>query len=254
MSATIPSLTEKHHKMGGTTQGSEKARNGIPPLEPGDHLTRVEFERRYEAMPQQTKAELIEGIVYMPSPVRYSQHSRPHGVIMAWLVGYALATPGLGWADNASLRLDYDNEPQPDAILFVEETYGGICRVSSDDYLEGTPELIAEVAASTVSYDMHEKMRIYRRNGVQEYLVLLTLEEKALWHALEEGEYRLIEPNDQGVLCSRVFPGLWLHPEHFWAGNLAGLMAVLDEGAASQEHVAFVAELARQGEGAPDRR
>ena len=50
-----------------TTTGSKPPR--ILPLEHGDHLTREEFERRYEAMPHVRKAELIEGVVYMPSPV-----------------------------------------------------------------------------------------------------------------------------------------------------------------------------------------
>ncbi len=162
---------------------------------------------------------------------------------MAWLVNYSLATPGVAWADNASLRLDYDNELQPDALLFIEEAYGGACRISSDDYLEGSPELVIEVSGSTVSFDMNTKLRVYRRNGVQEYLVLLAQEERAVWHVLVEGEYQALTPDEQGILRSQVFPGLWLHPERFWAGDLGGLMAVLDQGLASQEHAEFVARM-----------
>jgi Uma2 family endonuclease len=223
---------------------ADKTRPAIPLLQTGDHLSRAEFERRYAAMPTIKKAELIEGVVYMPSPVHYLQHSRPHGTAMAWLVNYALATPGAAWADNASLRLDYENEVQPDAILFIDSAHGGTCRISADDYLQGPPELVIEVASSTVSFDMNTKLRVYRRNGVPEYLVLLAQEERAVWHVLTEGEYHVMDPDEQGVLCSQVFPGLWLHQEHFWAGNLPGLMTVLNTGLASPEHAAFVAELA----------
>jgi Uma2 family endonuclease len=142
-----------------------------PPLEAGDHLTRCEFERRYEAMPEMKKAELIEGVVHMPSPVRLQSHAEPHASIMAWLGVYRASTPGVRLADNATVRLDLDNEPQPDALLRLEPAAGGRSRVSEDDYLESAPELVVEIASSSASYDLHEKLRVYRRNGVQEYVV-----------------------------------------------------------------------------------
>src|SRR5262249_13500096 len=115
--------------------------SGIPPetlvpLEPGDRLTRDEFERRYEAMPALKKAELIEGVVYMPSPVRYHRHSQPHFRLITWLGTYEAATPGVGGGDNATARLDLDNEPQPDALLLIDPTRGGQARISADDYIE----------------------------------------------------------------------------------------------------------------------
>ena len=246
MTISAPLRTERPDqiaRVGATKKRPAAATDGIPPLERGDHLSRVEFERRYAAMPYVKKAELIEGVVYMPSPVHFIQHGRPHGTVMAWLLNYALATPGLAWADNTSLRLDYDNEFQPDAMLFIEEAHGGTCRISSDDFLEGPPELVVEVSGSSVSFDMNTKLRVYRRNGVQEYLVLLAQEERAVWHVLVEGEYQALEADEQGILRSQVFPGLWLHSEYFWTGDLAGLMAVLNQVLASQEHVDFVATL-----------
>ena len=113
--------------------------NGIPPLETGDHLSRAEFERRYMAMPHVKKAELVEGVVFMPSPVFFQSHGEPHATVLGWLFGYAAATPGLKLADNTSLRLDFDNEVQPDAMLFRLETMGGQCRIANDDFLEGPP-------------------------------------------------------------------------------------------------------------------
>jgi Uma2 family endonuclease len=214
-----------------------------PALHNGDHLTRAEFERRYAAQPHLKKAELIEGVVYMPSPVHLEKHSKPHSRIMGWLFNYVAATPGTDFGDNATVRLDLENEVQPDAFLRLLETAGGKSRQGEDDYLEGAPELVVEVAASSASYDLYEKLRIYRRNGVQEYLVLLALEEEARWYQLVEGEYVLMEPDGEGIIESGVFPGLRFHSERFWADDLTGLLAVLKAGIAAENHQNFVANL-----------
>ncbi len=123
----------------------------IPPLESGDKLTRAEFEQRYAAMPHVKKAELIEGTVYMASPLRITQHGDPHARIMAWLGVYWAATPGVQVGDNPTVRLDADNEPQPDALLRIE---AGQSTISEDGYVEGAPELIVEIAASSASLDL----------------------------------------------------------------------------------------------------
>ena len=116
----------------------ERPGNGaIPPLENGDRLTRAEFERRYDAMPDLKKAELIEGEVYMPSPVRHGRHSHPHTRLVTWLGNYETDTPGVEAGDNGSIRLDLDNEPQPDAFLIIRPEHGGQARISEDDYIEG---------------------------------------------------------------------------------------------------------------------
>lgn len=218
----------------------------LPPLEPGDRLTAHEFERRYAAMPHVKKAELIEGVVYMSSPVRVS-HSVSHGIIMGWLSQYVASTPGLQLADNATLRLDPDNVVQPDALLRLDAARGGRSRISSDDYFEGTPELIVEVATSSAAYDLHEKRRIYRRNGVQEYLVWQVLEGRLDWWELVAGEYVAIAVDADDLLRSRVFPGLWLDPQAILAGNLSGVLARLNDGLASSEHEQFVQHLTARG-------
>ncbi|MBI4631119.1 MAG: Uma2 family endonuclease, partial [Chloroflexi bacterium] len=138
-----------------------------PTLQTGDRLTRAEFERRYKSLPKIKNAELIEGVVFMPSPVHFQSHSQPHSDIVTWLGFYKASTPNLQTGDNATLRLDAENEVQPDAALFIK---GGKCKISDDDYLEGAPELIVEIAASSVSYDLFDKLKIYRRNRVQEYV------------------------------------------------------------------------------------
>ncbi|MBW4591717.1 MAG: Uma2 family endonuclease [Brasilonema angustatum HA4187-MV1] len=212
----------------------------LPPLESGDRLTRHEFERRYQTMPHVKKAELIEGVVYLASPVRVKSHGRPHAKIITWLGTYCVATPGVDMADNATVRLDVDNEPQPDALLRLEPEVGGKSRISDDDYVEGAPELIVEIAASSASYDLTDKLNAYRRNGVQEYIVWQMYENRLNWFKLEEGRYVSLEPDTTGVIRSYIFPGLWLAVPALQEGNMVEVLAVLHQGLQTQEHQAFV--------------
>ncbi len=211
----------------------------LPPLRPGDRLTRAEFERRFEAMPQLKKAELIEGVVFMPSPVHHNEHGKPHSILAWWLMGYSSETPGTEGSDNATVRLDLDNEPQPDVLLRLDEAHGGRSKVSDDDFLEGPPELIAEVSASSASYDLHAKLNAYLRNGVLEYIVWRTFDGEIDWFYLQDGEYRRLSPGPTGVLESRVFPGLRLDPRALLDGDLQKVRAVLDGGLLSPEHEEF---------------
>ncbi|NEO49094.1 MAG: Uma2 family endonuclease [Moorea sp. SIO4A3] len=213
----------------------------IPILENGDRLTRVEFERRYQAMPDTKKAELIEGVVYVASPVRITKHANPHGKIITWLGVYEAATPGVMLGDNPTVRLDFDNEPQPDAILRIDQQKGGQSRITDDDYIEGAPELIVEIAASSASYDLHDKLRAYRRNGVKEYLVWLVQEQQFRWYELDAGEYVQQQPDQLGVVSSNVFPGLQLAVGALLAGEMQRVLSVLQEGIDSKAHQHFVA-------------
>jgi Uma2 family endonuclease len=217
--------------------------NGVPPLQSGDHLSRAEFERRYQAHPDIKKAELIEGVVYVASPVRYTQHGHPHFNVNTWLGVYCAATPGVFGGDNATTRLDLENEPQPDVLLRLDPAFGGKTQVTPDGYLEGPPELIVEIAASSVAYDLHEKRRAYARNGVQEYLAIQVYERRVDWFALHEGVYQPLAADERGILRSEVFPGLWLQPAALWPGDLAALLATLQQGLAAPEHTAFKARL-----------
>ena len=213
----------------------------IPPLESGDRLTRAEFERRYEATPEKFKAELIEGVVYVASPVRVF-HGNPHFNLITWLGVYSTATPGVSGSDNATTRLDLDNEPQPDALLRIE--IGGTSTISEDGYIEGAPELVAEIATSSAAIDLGSKRNVYRRNGVQEYLVWQTFENRFSWFRLQAEEFVLIEPDADGMICSSVFPGLWLAVSALLEGNMMFVLNVLQAGIGDPKHQAFVQELA----------
>ena len=218
----------------------------VPPLENGDRLTRAEFERRYHAMPHVKKAELIERVVYMPSPVSFERHAGPHADLMTWLGLYRALTPGVLVGDNGTVRLDLDNEPQPDAFLFI---VGGQAHVGDDGYLEGAPELAAEIAASSVSYDLHNKLNVYRRSGVQEYLVWRVDEAAFDWFVLREGRYERLETKE-GVIHSQTFPGLCLNADVLLNGDLAGVLATLQGCLGGEEHQAFVEGLGEaRGEG-----
>jgi Uma2 family endonuclease len=215
----------------------------VPPLEPGDRLTRDEFERRYEAMPHLKKAELIEGVVYMPSPVRHRRHGRPHAHLMTWLGTYEASTPGVEAGDNGTVRLDLDNDEQPDGYLLIDPARGGQARISADDYIELAPELVAEIAASSASYDLHTKLNVYRRNGVCEYLVWRVQDQQLDWFVQRSGQFQPLPPDAAGFLRSEVFPGLWLDPAALLRGDLAGVLAQLRQGLTSPEHAAFVQRL-----------
>lgn len=218
------------------------SRPRVIPLENGDRLPRGEFERRYLASPNLKKAELIEGVVHMPSPVRVA-HAEKHGDLLSWLRRYREATPGVSVLDNATVRLDLDNEPQPDALLRIEAEEIGRSRVDAEGYLAGPPELVAEVAASSAAYDLHEKLHAYRRNGVLEYLVWRVYDRELDWFALTEGEYRPLAPDAAGILRSRTFPGLRLARRALLDGDFAAVLAELGKGLETAEHAAFVARL-----------
>jgi Uma2 family endonuclease len=218
-------------------------REVIPPLVDGDHLTRDEFERRYDAMPGLKKAELIEGVVHMPSPVRYDQHSSPHSSLVGWLWVYRAGTPGVGSAADGSIRLDVNNMPQPDGFLIIMPDHGGRVRISEDDYIEGGPELVAEVSASSASYDLGDKQAVYLRNEVCEYIVWRILDRAVDWFVRHDGQYERLEPGADGILRSEVFPGLWLDPAALTSDDSARVLAVIQQGIGSAEHADFVAHL-----------
>lgn len=211
-----------------------------PPLESGDRLTRTEFERRYQATPEKFKAELIEGVVYVASPVRVF-HGNPHFNLITWLGVYTAATLGVSGSDNATTRLDLDNEPQPDALLRIE--IGGTSTISEDGYIEGAPELVAEIATSSAAIDLGAKRNAYRRNGVQEYLVWQTFENRFSWLRLEAEEFVVIEPDADGIIRSSVFPGLWLTVPALLEGKMVEVLNVLQRGIADAAHNAFVQKL-----------
>ena len=194
-------------------------------------------------MPNLKRAELIEGVVYMAAAVRYRQHGRPNRWITRLLVTYENHTPGVAGAENTSVRMDLDNMPQPDSLLLIEPPHSKTITISDDDYLEGAPELIVEIASSSTSYDLGVKLQAYLRNGVPEYIVWRVLEGEFDWFVLHEGEFKRQVIEDEGVVRSTQFPGLWLDTRALLSGKFADAFETLERGLATPEHEAFVKQL-----------
>jgi Uma2 family endonuclease len=214
----------------------------IPPLCAGDRLSAEEFERRYDAMPNLKKAELINGVVYMGSPVSQQEHGGPHFDLIGWLSLYRMSTPGVTGGDNSTIRLPLRNRPQPDACLYVDASQGGQARIDSG-YLKGPPELVAEVAATSANYDLHDKKDLYQTSGVREYLIWRVLDKEIDWFVLREGVYKPMAFSSSGFLQSEIFPGLWLDPAALLRGDWPAVLRAAQQGLASGEHTDFVARL-----------
>jgi Uma2 family endonuclease len=215
-----------------------------PPLRAGDNLTRAEFLRRWQDSPEIKFAELLGGIVYMPSPL-----SRRHGVtdnlVSTWLGIYQINTPGTEAGSNVTNLMGEDDAPQPDDYLRILPKYGGQSR-NQGKYVGGSPELIAEICASSASYDLHQKLEVYERSGVLEYVAILLHEKQIRWHRLTVEGYTVVPPIKQSLWKSAVFPGLWLDGKAMLAHNGAKVFTTLQRGLRSPEHAAFVKKLARK--------
>jgi Uma2 family endonuclease len=215
----------------------------VPLLDTGYHLSQPEFHRRYALMPEVKRAELIEGVVFMGSPLSRA-HSDATFAISGWLHAYVSETPGTSGGNGASTILDHDNEYQPDAHLLIEPRHGGQTSLSEGKYIKGAPELVAEVALSSLAHDLHAKRDVYRRNGVREYIVWSLPDARLHWFDFAAGDEARIETDARGLLRSRTFPGLWLDAAALLAGDLKKVLAVAQRGVASAEHRNFMKKLA----------
>jgi Uma2 family endonuclease len=219
---------------------------GYPWLENGEHMDQAKFHARYLNLPPEFKAELIEGVVYvMPSPLK-NKHARSDFSLIGWLYVYSASTPGTAGQSNATTILGDKSEPQPDSALLILPAFGGQSRDGDDDITYGAPELIVEIAWSSRSIDLSAKLRDYERAGVREYVVQNLHDQSIHWHFLQDGKFELLTPGSDGIYRSRAFPGLWLDPIRLFAGDNASVIKMLQQGIASPEHAAFVADLERR--------
>lgn len=216
-------------------------------FEPGDRLSREEFLDRWECMPELKNAELIDGVVYMPSPVSLI-HDRFDTHFLLILSYYAARTPGCSCLKNATWMM-LESAPQPDGALRILPEYGGRSG-ELDKYAAGAPELAIEVTRSTRSYDLGPKLALYQRAEVQEYAVALIEDKRIEWRVLENGSYRLMPADADGIFRSIVFQGLWLDHAAFWRDDAPGLLTVLERGLATEEHARFIAALEHRREAA----
>lgn len=219
-----------------------KPASAVPPLRNGDHLDQKTFHERYLAMPEGFRAELIGGVVHVPSPTT-NYHAVYHSKVNYWLEHYCTHSPGTEAMDNGTVILDEENEPQPDGVLRIHESHGGASQVNPRGYVEGPAELHAEVAYSSAAIDLFEKHDEYAAAGVREYVVVLTEEQAIRCFRLQDGEYVDFPPDADGIWRSRAFPGLWLNVDALLRLDGAALIESLEAGLKSSDHVAFIRRL-----------
>lgn len=227
-----------------TVEGAQPPKT-LPTLVAGEHLDQPTFHERYEAMPEDTWAELVEGVVYIPSPVRHD-HGEPGDDVAFWLGHYKRHTKGLRSGRNPTVILDVLGEVQPDGHLRIPQALGGQTRIERG-YIVGGLELVIEIARSSRQYDLKKKKGDYERAGVREYLVIELDPDRIHWFVRRRNRFRKLRPGPDGIYRSEVFPGLWLDPEALYAEDLDRLIEVLNQGLATPEHEAFAAELVRRG-------
>ncbi|MEO8127279.1 MAG: Uma2 family endonuclease [Bryobacteraceae bacterium] len=206
----------------------------------GLQMTREEFLRRWDALPGLKKAELIEGIVYVPSPVS-TDHGIFDGLVGGWLSRYAWATQGCRLGHNSTWMI-LESAPQPDVYLTILPEYGGQWRIEGK-FASGAPELAVEICLTSTEVDFGPKLALYQRAGVREYITVELFTKRIVWRVLEGGSYRELNSLPEGVFRSRTFPGLWLNPTAFWAYDTATMDALLQQGLTTEEHAAFVQRL-----------
>jgi hypothetical protein len=210
-------------------------------LHSGDRMTQPEFHCVYARMPEDFKAELIGGIVYVASPLKRS-HGTRHTGLNTVLGIYQAHTPGVEAGDNTTLILGKEDEAQPDAYLRILPEFGGQSLDSADEYIKGAPELLSEISLTSRSIDLHGKRDRYQNAGVVEYIVVCLRPPRLFWFDLKTA--RDIAPGADGVSRSVVFPGLWIDGQALLDLDYPRLMAVLNHGLATPEHAAFVSGLA----------
>ncbi len=220
----------------------------LPPLIAGQRLDQHTFHERYKAMPPETRAELVGGVVHMPSPLRFD-HGDVNIDLSYWLGHYQRFTKGVRSSNNATIKLDGAGEVQPDTQLRIPAELGGRTTIDEGGYIRGAPELIVEIARSSRAFDLGAKKADYERAGVLEYVVVELDPDQVHWFIRRDDRFEDLPPGPDSVYRSEIFPGLWLDPRALYSEDLDRLIEVLDQGLATPEHAAFAAQLANAREG-----
>lgn len=213
-------------------------------LHNGDRMTRVEFHRAYSQLPEDYRAELIGGIVFEPSPLGWS-HGTSQVELTYLLATYSRHTPGTQVGDNATIMLGPEDEVQPDLVMRIVQEQRGQTRLTRKGYVQGAPELVAEVAHSSRAIDLHLKKERYALAGVLEYMVMCLAPKEIHW--FDFAGKKVLSADQDGVFRSAAFPGLWIHGDGLLHGDQELTLDTLNHGLQSPEHGKFVSELAKHG-------
>lgn len=232
--------------MATVTSTSATTNRTSAPFHDGMRLSRSEFRRLRDARPDVRRAERLDGALLMPAATRHLLHGKPHRRFEQWLSAYELATEGVDGSLACTVALGADHDPEPDSILFIAREAGGKCIITKEDYLEGAPELVVEIGASTAAIDLGRKRRIYESHGVDEYIVWLTESAEIRWFHRRDGQFEPLAAGPDGILRSVIFPGLWLDVAAMLRLDMRRVLDVLNQGLATPEHAAFAARLREQ--------
>ena len=195
-------------------------------LHNGDRMSREEFLRRWEQIPELKQAELIKEVVYLASPVSTARGS--YDILLgSWLSFYAYASgQDLLITGNTTLLLD-DRSFQPD-IAVVKRRQG----LAKTPYLEQLPDLVVEISYSSQSYDLGPKLAAYRSAGIRDYITVLLREQRVEWRVLSGSRYRVLNASKDGILRSVNFPGLWLDTNALFPHDRQRLFGAIHSGLA----------------------
>ncbi len=214
----------------------------VPPFQNGDAMDQPTFHALYVGTPRGFRAELIEGIVYMASPVQL-RHGGPSLKVSQWLGAFADEVEGAQAYNEITAILTATSEPQPDHTLIVLPEAGGQTRENADGFLVGAPELALEISNTTALIDLHAKKTMYERCGVREYIVVETKRQAVHWFVRRGDKFAPLKSDADGIFKSRVFLGLWLDGSALFDRSAKRLLATLQLGLATPEHAKFAAKL-----------
>jgi Uma2 family endonuclease len=214
-----------------------------PILFDGQRLDQPTFHELYSQMPEGFRAELIDGVVRLMNMPLYSDHGRPDANLTGLLCMYSFETPGTIVQIATPTRLGPKSEVQPDSALLIDPAFGGRTFDDERGLTTNAPELVVEIASSTLRLDLNAKKRVYEEAGALEYVVLDVPHQKFHWFALNEGRFEPLEIDPDGLYRSKVFHGLWVDEAAFVRNDGRAMTTSLRLGLESPEHAAFVERL-----------
>jgi Uma2 family endonuclease len=214
-----------------------------PFLFEGQRLDQPTFHTIYEQMPEDFKAELIDGVVYLMNMPLYADHSDPDSYMIGLLFTYSMETPGTRVRNGITTKLGPRSEVQPDSCLLIEPEFGGRTQLDAQKAMVAAPELVVEIGSSTLRRDLDAKKKVYEEAGALEYVVYAAQDRKFHWFVLQDGRFVPLTLDAEGLYRSRAFPGFWLDEAAFIANDGQGVMAALRRGLESPEHAEFVERL-----------
>jgi Uma2 family endonuclease len=186
----------------------------------------VTFEKFYEIVEENVKADLLDGKIIRDSPA-IPRHS--HVVTrLGRLIGDFAEKFDIGevFGATASVRLSKYQGPEPD-VFFIRKSR---LRIMGEKYIDGPPDLCVEVISkSSRKIDRGRKFVLYAEHGVKEYWIVDPLRNTVEFYENHDGAWVEIKPDERGRLHSKVLPGFWFNPKWLSKDLLPPVSEMLQE-------------------------